>query len=107
MTLVRKKKPPIILLQASTLVSTLLGGSNHADSDDDGPRGVLDYGKALMDYLLDMYYSGTFSAKTLCTICFYLAGLGVVEAKQFALSPRSQTGKFQSKVDDALSWNKD
>ena len=81
---------------------------NHVQSeDDDAPRGVFDYGKALMDYLLDMYFSGVFPARTLCIICFYLAHLGVAEAKNFAQGPRSQSGKFQRKVDEALSWNRD
>ena len=46
------------------------------------------------------------NAKVLCIICYFLVGLGVSEAKNFAVSPKAQSGKFQHQVDVALNWNK-
>ena len=36
----------------------------------------------------------------------FLLGLGVSEAKNFAVNPKAQSGKFQHQVDIALNWNK-
>ena len=41
-----------------------------------------------------------------CVICGYLMGLGISEAKGFGVHPRSQSGKFQAKIDIALKWNR-
>ena len=46
------------------------------------------------------------NARILCVICWYLMGLGISEAKPFGVHPRSQSGKFQAKIDTALNWNK-
>ena len=46
------------------------------------------------------------NARIFCVICWYLMGLGISEAKVFGVHPRSQSGKFQAKIDIALKWNR-
>ena len=61
----------------------------------------------LIDFLLGLYLSSQLSAKDFCIACYYMTQAGWEQAAPYALSPDSQSGKFQDKLDTALDFTKD
>ena len=71
------------------------------DSDEAMPEEdeTLNAGKQLIDFLLVLLWSGSMSARTLCTICWWVCKASP-DISKYAKVPRCQSGKFQAHSDD-------
>lgn len=60
--------------------------------------------RELVSFLLSLNFAGQLSARTLCTICWWVrrTGCSSQEVARLALNPASQSGKFQRRIDAAL-----
>ena len=60
----------------------------------------------LIRYLEELYFNTTLNAKHLCTIMHHLERMGYEQAAAYALDPKSQSGKFQPKLDAAFDFKR-
>eukprot|EP00959_Pyramimonas_sp_CCMP1952_P454458 9469938-Pyramimonas_sp.AAC.1 len=74
-------------------------------AEDESAKQKKEHGNDLVELILDHYLTGRkISAKSVCILCWHAHGAGVEQAERFKLSPTSQSGKFQRKLDTALGF---
>ena len=74
----------------------------------DGEGSVqLTLGQEFVNELLEGYFRGVMNGRKVCVPCHWASLSGVSDAAPCALSPTSQSGKFQRKFDAALGMGKE
>ena len=80
--------------------------SDASDVEDEAPLTAEDAGDMMVDFLLQLHYSGKLSAKSLSIICWFGAQAGARgSVKRFGLHPRAQSGHYQRHLDTATGVN--
>lgn len=78
-------------------------GGPGVDSDSDDPEpSAEEAGEMMVAFLLDLLYTNSLSARSLCVICYWASLAGAQgPVSDFKMKPSSPTGHFQRKVDKA------
>lgn len=77
--------------------------SSDGENADPTPEEAASY---LVQFLLDLLYANSISARSLCVICYWAAKAGAGAAVgAFGLKPNAPSGHFQRKIDQVLGVN--
>jgi hypothetical protein len=80
--------------------------SDSASSDDEKEPSPEEAGELLLMFLLELCYTHSVNARSLCVICYWAAKAGALgPAVNYSLKPDSASGHFQRKVDSVTGIN--
>jgi hypothetical protein len=80
--------------------------SDSASSEDEKEPSPEEAGELLFMFVLELFYTRSLSARSLCVICYWAAKAGTLgPAVNYSLKPDSASGHFQRKVDSFTGIN--